>query len=85
MGIAHALSNRGHFVRVYDPAVGDGGVMPASVEKAFSMEAAIAGMDVIVIATAWDEFRSLPETQAQIIDCWRILSPNRAQTKAEAA
>jgi hypothetical protein len=50
--------------------------------RATSAGAAINDVDVIVIATAWEEFRTLPAMalvrsgrRAAVLDCWRMLDP----------
>jgi UDPglucose 6-dehydrogenase len=79
--LARELSGRRVPVVVYDPeamplaraALGD------SVEYANSMADCARNADVLVIATPWEEFRSLEprhfsgSASATVIDCWRML------------
>ena len=54
-----------------------------------SAEHAIREADVVVIATAWQEFASIDPSVLErvrdrrvIIDCWRILTPEQIQRVA---
>jgi UDPglucose 6-dehydrogenase len=79
--LASALAAHGVDVVAYDPAsmpnarraVGD------SIAFADSADEAIQAADVVVIATPWQEFASIPrsvwarEPRRVVIDCWRLL------------
>jgi UDPglucose 6-dehydrogenase len=80
--LARRLSKNGVPVIVYDPA----GMKNAraqlanSVVFAASAEDCIRASDVVVLATPWDQFRSLsleswrrPRAPRTVIDCWRVL------------
>ncbi|HVO25720.1 MAG TPA: UDP-glucose/GDP-mannose dehydrogenase family protein [Candidatus Margulisiibacteriota bacterium] len=82
--LARHLHAHGVAVVVYDPAaadkarsiVGDGIVFAASAVDCARQ------VDVIVITTAWDEFRALSAEHLNsangrptVIDCWRVLDP----------
>jgi UDPglucose 6-dehydrogenase len=84
--VAQFLAARGVQVKVYDPvaqksaraALGD------TVEFAESMHECAASADVLVIATAWDEFKDLSQSDLKqslsgvtIFDCWDMLDPHR--------
>ena len=80
--LAAELLNAGYKVVAYDPAAMENarGILNGRVMYAQSMEACAAAVRVLVIATPWDEFRSLrPEHLRQsgsrpvVIDWWRIL------------
>ncbi len=82
--LARALCEEGRSVTIYDPMAGDAAkaVLPTSIVRAPSAGAAINDVDVIVIATAWEEFRELPAMalvrsgrRAAVLDCWRMLDP----------
>jgi len=60
LAATNALVAAGARVRVHDPLVGPGRVdLPAGVVHATSAEAALAGADGVLIATAWPEYRDL--------------------------
>jgi UDPglucose 6-dehydrogenase len=82
--LARALAAEGRRVTIYDPMAADAAraVLPPTVERASSMETAVADADVIVLTTAWEEFRTLPAMalarsgkKAVVLDCWRLLDP----------
>jgi UDPglucose 6-dehydrogenase len=84
--IAQHLVNRGVPVTVYDPAARDNAaaVLGDSVEFAESMRDCAANADVLVIATAWNEFRALtqddlkqPSSNVTVFDCWDMFEPTR--------
>jgi UDPglucose 6-dehydrogenase len=80
--LARELAERGVPVVAYDPA-GNSNAREAlgrRVQFADSAKECIAGADVVVVATPWEEFLSLPvEVWVQhspprvVIDCWRAL------------
>ncbi|MGD9968692.1 MAG: UDP-glucose/GDP-mannose dehydrogenase family protein [Hyphomonadaceae bacterium] len=82
--LARALAEEGRAVTIFDPMAADAAkaVLPVWVEKAETLETAVAAADVIVIATAWDEFRAIPvqalargDKRVVVLDCWRSLDP----------
>lgn len=84
--IAQHLAARGVHVRVYDPVAGQNAfaVLGDSVEFAESMHDCARSADVVVIATAWDEFKGLSQDDLKqslsgpfIFDCWDVLQPGR--------
>lgn len=84
--IVRALRERGANVRAYDPvaretareALGDDGVVYAD-----TMEDCVRGVEAVVLLTAWDEFRRLPElldgasSPPLVVDGRRFLDRNR--------
>ncbi len=77
---------------VYDPAaLGNAQkVLGDSVSYAESAAQLARACDVIVIVTAWDEFRNLSADDLHtggrrkaIIDCWRILDSHRLAPVAD--
>ena len=90
--LAQMLSQDQYPVVVYDPAGMDNArrVLKDGVRFADSMAECARASDVLVIATAWDEFRALkPEDVRKagkprvIIDCWRILNAEAFRAVAE--
>lgn len=83
--LARALAEQGRRVVIFDPMGADAAkaVLPAWVERAEDLVAAVTGVDVIVITTAWDEFKAIPVValsrengeRPEILDCWRLLDP----------
>lgn len=80
--LAQTLSAAGIPVVVYDPAgmANAKKVLDASVIFAGSTEECVRFADVIVIATAWDEFKQVSpailrrsSTPRVLLDCWRVL------------
>lgn len=78
--LAAHLAELGYKVIVYDPLAADAArkVLGDRVEFAESAAACIADADVVVVATAWPEFASLPGgslrragASVRVIDCWR--------------
>jgi UDPglucose 6-dehydrogenase len=90
--LAQLLSAQGVPTTVFDPA----GMPNARLALAHddvlfaeSAEHAIREADVVVIATAWQEFASIDPSVLErvrdrrvIIDCWRILTPEQIQRVA---
>lgn len=90
--LAKKLAAEGYKVTVYDPqALGSAAaVLRDAVKPARSLEECVRQADLLVIATAWREFRELPVTglsrlegKLPIIDCWRVLDPQRYGTLAK--
>ncbi len=79
--LAKAMADEGFRVTVYDPLGMPNAqrVLRQSVEYAPSAEECIRNADLVVIATPWDEFKTLrPQQFAHnprrvVFDCWRIL------------
>lgn len=80
--LARELASRGVSLVVYDPAGirNSAAVLDHKVQFASSAQECIAQADVVVIATAWPEFCSIPRVQwarnsspRTVIDCWRAL------------
>jgi UDPglucose 6-dehydrogenase len=78
--LADHLAGLGYKVVVYDPLAADMAkkALGDRVEFAESAATCIADADVVVIATAWPEFASLPAealrragSSVRVIDCWR--------------
>lgn len=87
-----SLAEAGADVCAYDPAAMPRAaqVLGARVALVPTAAAAVRGSDVIVLATAWDEFRELtPEGVREargrptIIDCWRLLDVPRWRACAD--
>lgn len=87
--LVRTLSERGIDVVAFDPAgVANArrALEGADVRFADTAEDAIREADVVVIATAWQEFAGIPpETfgrdgaQRVVIDCWRLITPARLE------
>jgi len=81
--IVNALLKEGADVRVYDPAGMENArkvLGQADVNYASSVEGCLKNAELCILATPWDEFKSLkPEDftlnmkQPRLLDCWRIL------------
>lgn len=87
LALTKMLAENGYRVVAYDPAAGEHAhaVLGASVAIAPTLQTAIAEADVIVIATPWQEFKSLQCADFDeggrsrvVIDPWRMLSPEAA-------
>jgi UDPglucose 6-dehydrogenase len=90
--LVRTLAARGIDVIGYDPAAAANAAraLDGVGRLAESTTAAIAESDVVVIATAWDEFRQLDPTVVArerrprvVIDCWRILDRERFEPVAD--
>jgi UDPglucose 6-dehydrogenase len=84
--LARELSSRGVAVVVYDPEAMPSAraLLDAQVEYAESMQACARTAEVLIIATPWAEFAGLEPRhlngsagRVTLIDCWRLLSPER--------
>lgn len=81
LNLACAIAARGARVAAYDPAaMPNARVVAGDLDYAESAEACVREADVVVVATAWQEFAGIPpETFERVgsprvlIDCWRIL------------
>lgn len=84
LNLVRALAGRGVDVVAYDPASlpnAERVVTEPNVRFADSAEDAVRSADVVVVATSWSEFESIPaevferhSTPRVVVDCWRILS-----------
>jgi UDPglucose 6-dehydrogenase len=74
--LAKALASDGYTVRAFDPAAMESAASVLSADSlTSSAEEAVRGSDVVILATAWPEFRNLkPELfkGKQVFDCWRF-------------
>jgi UDPglucose 6-dehydrogenase len=89
--LAQCLAARGVPVLAYDPAAMEEArnVLNSRVRLCASMAECAQGADVLVIATPWEAFRGLgPEHlncrtgQPVVLDCWRLLPPERFEGRA---
>ena len=87
--LAQSLLAEGIPVSVYDPAGMKNAqkVLGGSAVFAGSVEDCLRGADVVVIATPWEEFKSLSpkslsrqSTRRVLVDCWRLLDPEAFET-----
>lgn len=82
LAIAYALAGRGLCVRAYDPLAGAVArpVLNGAVLVVDSLESALAGADVAVVATPDPAFRALnadvfaEHGATTVVDCWRVLA-----------
>ncbi len=90
--LARFLAEEGFATIAYDPAATEAarGTLPPEVSFASSMEACAREVDVLVIATPWNEFKNLyPSDLARegkrpvLIDCWRILDRDKFEPVAD--
>lgn len=90
--LVRALSDRGIEVVAYDPAAGANAAwaLDGVGSIAESLDDAIAAADVVVIATAWDEFRQIEPSRMTrdgrhraVIDCWRVLPREEFKTAVD--
>jgi UDPglucose 6-dehydrogenase len=82
LAIATALAEAGVPVVAYDPAENARKQMAGVLETVDSLDECLAGADVIVLATPWEEFLSIDRDRFPsdgrrrvLIDCWRVLAP----------
>jgi len=90
--LALRLAREGYRVVVYDPqALGSAmAVLRETADAARSADDCASRVDLVVISTAWSEFRLLsPQSlrrdagRIPIVDCWRMLDPARYTDVAE--
>jgi UDPglucose 6-dehydrogenase len=90
--LAARLAEQGYTVSIYDPLAlpAATAVLGAKATAAASAEALVSEADVLVIATAWPEFRSVPKAafarrtgRLAVIDCWRVLHADDIGTVAD--
>jgi UDPglucose 6-dehydrogenase len=85
LDVAASIGRRGGDVAVYDPeAMGNARVAHPELRYADSLEAAVAGADLVLLLTEWEEFRSMsPEkigelvSQRNIVDGRNVLDPQQ--------
>lgn len=83
--LAQLLLAEGIAVSVYDPAgmKNAQSILSGPVALAGSIQECVRSADVVVVATPWDEFRSLSPQwltgngRRTLVDCWRILDAQR--------
>lgn len=89
--LAQGLATKGIPVVAYDPAAMENArrVLGESVRFAATTEACLSDAQVVVITTAWDEFRNLQvnrdsrDAPRVLIDCWRIVDRGRLADSTE--
>ena len=91
--LAGLLATRGIAVSAYDPQANQNAERVLSKRVVFAASASdcVAQADVVVIATAWDEFRRMEPAQFSrngsrcrvIIDCWRLFDARRFDRSIE--
>ena len=86
------LAARGVDAVGYDPAAMPNArrVLGESVRLAETLSEAISNADVVLVATAWDEFKSIGSELLErdgarrvVIDCWRVLPADEIQQVAD--
>lgn len=85
--IARNLAEKGVKVQVYDPAAMENAKKVLNnILFANSLEEAVDGADIVLIAVPWKEFKNIAsdwlKSGAILIDCWRILDPQEYKGKA---
>ncbi len=89
MALAKRLADDGYRVTIYDPqALGSAtAVLRDAVTPSHTLEGCVRQADLVIVTTAWPEFRDLPlsalESRTEklaIVDCWRILDPRKYET-----
>ena len=93
LNLVRTLAARGIEVTAFDPAAvanAQAELDGANVNFAASVEDLVRRSDVVVIATAWQEFANIGPSLLQlegkrrvVIDCWRLLDGDRVQEVAE--
>ncbi len=92
LALAQMLADKGVKVVVFDPAGMDEArkLLPDDVTFASSLDECSSGAQVLVITTAWDEFRRLRPTHLDlsgrrpvVIDCWGILPSEEFEQATE--
>lgn len=90
--LVRALSERGADVIAYDPAASQNAerALAGAGRIAATRDEAVGDADVVVIATAWDEFKALPLSVLErpgrprtVIDCWRLLARDELEGVVE--
>ena len=88
---ARSLLDIGVPIIAYDPAAVRSArrSLPGPVRFASSVTECCRNADVIVVMTAWDEFKRIGPADFDgarrrvVVDCWRILDPGRLAERAE--
>jgi UDPglucose 6-dehydrogenase len=88
VALAARLLKSGARVTVFDPAAMENAKEALSkAEFATSAQACARAADVLVIMTAWDDFRGLTaedfKTGAALVDCWRLFAAHPPETLSE--
>jgi UDPglucose 6-dehydrogenase len=82
LALAARLADEGYEVVVYDPAALPAAlaVLGDKVSAAASADSCVSTADMVVVTTAWPQFRELsvmalarPNCRIPVLDCWRIL------------
>jgi UDPglucose 6-dehydrogenase len=90
--VAQTLAEQGAKVVVYDPAALANATRALGTQVAYagSAEEAIQAADVIVLATAWPQFKTLQPSVFErngeprtVVDCWRLLDRRLLDGTAE--
>jgi UDPglucose 6-dehydrogenase len=90
--LASELRRRGVRTAVYDPAATPSAerLLGEGIVYASSAKECVHGADVVVLATAWEAFKELDAAdfvrdgqRPVIVDCWRVLDPERFSKAAE--
>jgi UDPglucose 6-dehydrogenase len=83
IALAARLADHGYEVTIYDPMAlaAATAVLGAKAIAADSAEACVRAADLLLVTTAWPEFRDIPVSafvreneRMVVIDCWRMLS-----------
>jgi UDPglucose 6-dehydrogenase len=86
------LAGRGVDAVGYDPAAMPNAArtLGGSARLCDSLADAVSAADVIVLATAWDEFKSIDRSLLErdgrrrvVVDCWRVLPAHQIEAVAE--
>src|SRR5205823_14445616 len=92
VALARRLAGCGYSVAMFDPMALQAAslALEGMAAPAPSAAACAERSDLLVLATAWPAFRDLPPTALQrphrrlaVIDCWRLLDPERFRHVAE--
>jgi len=92
VALAARLADEGYQVVVYDPVALPAAlaVLGKKVSGAESIESCVSVADLVVVTTAWNQFRQLaawvpqrPNRRIPILDCWRILQKEHLPASVE--
>ena len=92
VAVANGLIEKGFVVNVFDPAAMGTSetLLDAKVKRSAGIEDCVQLADVILIATAWDEFKLLPSIQLKqggsrpvVIDCWHMMEHTELSDQAD--
>lgn len=90
--LAARLADEGLTVTVYDPLALDNAMVELKdkVVAVGSAEDCVKSSDVVIVATAWAEFKQVPasafarsEGRVAVLDCWRLLPHDELKTVAD--